>query len=160
MNLLEELLGAKDEFLQDEWDRGLIHLWRTYPSLKMYRVATHFMAKYRLNADQMFSLKRTPKPWEQKITVSRFIAAYLPRLNAHLWNNNKTEEELFSICKKEIKLHRPADDRQYIEEHTELARSKKDYRLSQIEYAESGRLWENQKLSNWGVVKGKTRRKL
>lgn len=110
MNFLDELLGAKTEFLQDEWDKWLLDNWKARPSMRMKQACRWFCDNHKLTFEELNKLKRTPRHISHSsCSLSRYIAAYLPTLNTHLWNGNKTPEELLVICQHQNLLMKPAD---------------------------------------------------
>ena len=160
MNLLEEIQDARNEFLQEAWDRHLIESWMKFGDANIGKSIGSFKKKYNLNDDQVFSLKRTPKTKIQFTTsATRFIAAYLPVLNTHLWNGEKDIDRLAKICAKYDSLKYPADDRKVQSDTKELRRSKIKYEKSMMERKIDHVVYEEQKRSNWGVSKPKGKAK-
>lgn len=158
MNFLDEFKEARRDFLQESWDKYLVDGWRNYPNSSMAKTMGSFKVKYKITDEEALSLKRMPKTKFQFTTsVSRFIAAYLPQLNTHLWNNNKSFDELVKICGLHDSLKYPMDS--YDREVKQLKYDKIKYRKSLIERALDSEVYNNQKRSNWGVAKGRPRGK-
>lgn len=87
------------EGLQLAWDKHLVHGWFNYSKCSMRMCAAeffrdNFQALTNEKAKEYFhKLKRTPQfkhHWHS--CVSRFIAAYLPRLNTVLWAGKLSED--------------------------------------------------------------------
>lgn len=160
MNLLDEIQEARQEFLQEAWDRTLVKEWKERPNMRMGMLCYQFESKYKLKEKEIFSLKRVPKfKFQARNAVTRFIAAYLPTLNTCLWNGNKTFDELVLICSKSNMLLRHADKDKVSEESNERAITRRKYNQHETENLFSNILFDAQKRSNWGVAKGRPRGK-
>ena len=160
MNLLEEIQEARQEFLQDAWDRCLVETWKENPNMRMGALCYQFGLKYKLKDGEMFSLKRVPK-FKRQINnyITRFIAAYLPTLSTCLWNGNKTFDELVLICSKSTMLLRPADGDKVVAESNDRATTRRKYNKHETENMMSELLFDAHKRSNWGVAKGRPKGK-
>ena len=79
MGLLDELMQeAKNDVLQEEWDRVLLSAFRdaTYPVTGF--VVGKFMKDNKISLDKFHTLKRVPYYVRHyKTRIPRFIAAYL-----------------------------------------------------------------------------------
>ena len=158
MNLLDEIQEARQEFLQEAWDRCLVETWKEKPSIKMGVLCYQFGLKYKLKDGEIFSLKRVPKYKHQiNNAITRFIAAYLPTLSTCLWNGNKTFDELVLLCSKSTMLLRPADANKVAKESNERFVTRRKYNKHETENMLSDLLFDSQKRSNWGVAKGRPR---
>lgn len=158
MNLLDEIQEARQEFLQDAWDRCLVETWKESPNTRMGTLCYQFGAKYKLKDGEIFSLKRVPKLKRQiNNYITRFIAAYLPTLSTCLWNGNKTFDELVLICSKSTMLLRPADANKVAAESNNRATTRKKYNKHETEHMMSKLLFDAYKRSNWDVAKGRPR---
>ena len=158
MNLLDEIQEARQEFLQEAWDRTLVKEWKERPSMRMGMLCYQFGLKYKLKENEIFSLKRVPKYKHQsRNSVTRFIAAYFPTLNTCLWNGNKTFDELVLICSKSVMPLRPADTDKVVEESNDRAKTRRKYNQHETENLFSDMLFDAQKRSNWDVAKGRPR---
>jgi hypothetical protein len=160
VNLLDEIQEARQEFLQDAWDRCLVETWKEKPSIKMGVLCYQFGTKYKLKDGEIFSLKRVPKFKHQiNNAITRFIAAYLPTLSTCLWNGNKTFDELVLICSKSPMLINPADAKKVAAESNERFVTRRKYNKHETENMLSDLLFDSQKRSNWGVAKGRPKGK-
>lgn len=128
MNIFDEIEQACLEVLQEKWDRNLIFCWKKYPYQKMDAIVKHFMAEFKVDTKTLDKLKRIPFTRIQDTTrISRFIPAYLPVLNTHLWNGNKTDDELVAICSHLHLLKYPCDATKDVKDKRELKQSKTVY---------------------------------
>jgi len=160
VNLLDEIQDARQEFLQDAWDRCLVETWKESPNTRMGTLCYQFAAKYKLKDGEIFSLKRVPKFKRQiNAAITRFIAAYLPTLSACLWNGNKTFDDLVLICSKSPMLIYPADAKKVVAESNDRITTRRKYFKHEIEHIMSDLLFDAQKRSNWDVAKGRPKRK-
>ena len=158
MNFLDEFKEARRDFLQESWDKYLVEGWRNYPNANMAKTMGSFKVKYKITDEEALTLKRMPKTKFQFTTsVSRFIAAYLPKLNTHLWNDNKSFDELVEICGLHDSLKYPVDS--YDKEVRQLRYDQIKYRKSMVERALDSVVYNDQKRSNWSVAKGRPRGK-
>jgi hypothetical protein len=154
MNLLDELLNAKTEFLQEEWDKFMIQAWKTKPNWTMAYMRYKFIEENKIDKLNFSELKRTPKFLRHyRCRITRYIAAYLPTLSTCLWNGNKTDEELLQICSKSRLLNIPVDNTQVIRESTELIRAKGRYEKAILERDGFDTNKEKTNRSNWGAAK-------
>jgi hypothetical protein len=154
MSLLDDLLDAKTEFLQDEWDKWILNNWKNRPNMKMGQASGWFCDNHKLALEDFNKLKRTPNHIAHiNCSVSRYIAAYLPTLNTHLWNGNKTPEELLSICQHQKLLSKPADGHKIKEEAKARISNYRDKALATLE--KMGRLQSNDAHGrrNWRAAK-------
>ena len=98
--------------LQKQWDMHLIKAWRERPFLQMAVCAGAFEQKHKdVNRENM---RRFPiyEKTHFVLTVSRFIAAFLPKTNNALWDG-KTDEEVIVVMGKEQLLAQCADQRKF-----------------------------------------------
>lgn len=98
--------------LQKQWDMHLIKAWRERPFLQMAVCAGAFEQKHKdVNWENM---RRFPiyEKTHFVLTVSRFIAAFLPKTNNALWDG-KTDEEVIVVMGKEQLLAQCADQRKF-----------------------------------------------
>ena len=92
------------EQLQLEWDTFLVKAWYEYSKASMRRTVgaffrIHMKGMTEEKAIEMFSkLKRVPWVYHHwKTCVSRFIAGYIPVLNAVLWNDKLPRNEIVRL---------------------------------------------------------------
>lgn len=156
MSILTELLNeAKDELLQEEWDRTLLQAFRStkYPSVSL--VVDTFRAKHKLTREQFHKIKRTPKYARHFETrIPRFIAAYLPALNDRLYDTNLNDDALIAWMNKvnlEIEstpADRPKADAEHRIRHdsgNRMAINSLEISLRQDYHARYGRKWSTVK---------------
>lgn len=154
MNILDEVQDAKKEFLQEEWDKLLLDLWRNHPNMVMGRAITSFMKQYHLGSKEFFALRRVPRSvYQQRTRITRYIAAYLPLLNTHLWNNVKTTQELLKICLSLSTMWNPADIAKVDKESKEKSDSRKQYRKGLMEKYAAKDHYSKSSRSNWDAAK-------
>lgn len=154
MNLLDEILDARKEFIQEEWDKTLIRLWKTRSNYTMAYAMAKFISEYNLNPEEFFKLHRIPRAqFQQRVRITRFVAAYLPVLSTHLWNNNKTDEELLKICIKLQTMFLPSDNTKSVAEKYELRQSQKKFEASEIERRQFFKKKDKKKRTNWEAAK-------
>lgn len=98
MSLLIELLNeAKEDVVQEAWDQTLISIFRAVKFPLMQEVVDKFRHHHKLSFEEFSRLKRTPQhPMHLRCGLRRFVAAYLPDLNARLLDTNMTDEQLLA----------------------------------------------------------------
>lgn len=154
MSFLDEIQDAKKEFLQEEWDKLIIDSWKNNPNSILLFMINDFMRKYNLGAQEFFKLKRVPRyTYQQRVRITRFIAAYLPLLSTHLWNGNKNTEELLKICTKLSTMWDPSDAQKGRKEYNELKAAEKKYEKGMMEKKAVKEYHQNSNRSNWGAAK-------
>jgi hypothetical protein len=154
MTLLDELLEAKTEFLQEEWDKYLIYTWKNKPYWSIVYTKFKFLEANKVREDDFYKLKRVPKfTRHHRCRVTRYIAAYLPTLSTHLWNGNKTDEELLKICSKCNLLNLPVDTAKISKESEQLSRTKDLFKKAMLERKGYDDMKEKTNRSNWGAAK-------
>ena len=110
--------------MQKQWDLNLIKTWRGKPFLQMAVCAREFEKKHKDAKPE--NLKRFPR-YEKNhftLTVSRFVAAFLPKTNNALWDG-KTDEEVIAIMGKEHLLTQCADRRKVDAESYDRTKTRK-----------------------------------
>jgi len=110
--------------LQKQWDLHLIKAWRDRPFLRMSDCAGEFEKKHKDAIPE--HMKRFPKYEETHfyLTVSRFIAAFLPKTNDALWDG-KTDEEVVAIMSKENLMRQCVDRRKVDAERYAVNKTRK-----------------------------------
>jgi hypothetical protein len=95
-DLLSGLLKeAHEDMLQELWDRALIKAFRHKGVRYVDVLVRMFVQGEKISYPRLNALKRTPRHGKQlRCTVTRYVAAYLPRLNEKLWDSNMTEDQL------------------------------------------------------------------
>ncbi len=133
MSIFEE---AKHEALlyliQKQWDMHLIKAWRERPFLQMAVCAGAFEQKHKdVNWENM---RRFPiyEKTHFVLTVSRFIAAFLPKTNNALWDG-KPDTDVMAIMSKEHLLHSFADRRKCDAERYERNKARKELAAADAE---------------------------
>ena len=100
MDILEEMRKANTEYLQDAWDKWLINGWRNSNAITRFSVEA-FTKHYKMSYTDFYNLRRVPlNNLQQKTRLSRFIAAFLPKLNTLLWSDRLTDEQILKAMKK------------------------------------------------------------
>lgn len=110
--------------MQKQWDLHLIKAWRERPFLLMAVCAGEFEQKHK---DATTANMRRFPIYEKNhftLTVSRFVAAFLPKTNNALWDG-KTDEEVISIMGKEHLLTQCADRRKVDAESYDRTKTRK-----------------------------------
>jgi hypothetical protein len=138
--------------MQKQWDLNLIKTWRGKPFLQMAVCAREFEKKHKDAKPE--NLKRFPR-YEKthfSLTVSRFIAAFLPKTNNALWDG-KTDEEVIVVMGKEQLLAQCADQRKF--KHESYVRSSTRKSLSATDASIRSNKDHNGKCArrNWAAVK-------
>lgn len=102
MNLLQELLvEARDEMLQEAWDRCLLTAFRSTKYPLTAPLVDTFRETHKLSKEAFHELKRVPRYSRHFQTrIPRFIAAYLPALNDRLYDSKMTDDELIVWMRK------------------------------------------------------------
>ena len=138
--------------LQKQWDLHLIKAWRTRPFLSMAVCAGEFEQKHKDATTA--NMRRFPiyEKTHFTLTVSRFIAAFLPKTNNALWDG-KTDEEVIVVMGKEQMLAQCADQRKA--KHESYVRSSTRKSLSATDASIRSNKDHNGKCArrNWAAVK-------
>lgn len=102
MNMFLEILQeAKEEVLQEAWDRCLLAAFKStkYPSTAL--LVDNFQKEQKISKEDFYKLKRIPHYTRHYRTrIPRFIAAYLPALNDRLYDSKMTDDELIVWMRK------------------------------------------------------------
>ena len=126
MDIIEELRKANTEYLQDAWDKWLVNGWRESNAITRFAVEG-FVKHYKMTYEDFYKLRRVPAYGKQQNTrLSRFVAAYLPRLNTLLWSDNLTDEQILKGMKKFDTQLKPADERKVKKEAAERTKAIKE----------------------------------
>lgn len=102
MGLLDEIMQeAKDDVLQEEWDKTLLSAFKGTTYITTGFVVGKFMKDNKISIDKFHTLKRVPHySRHYKTRIPRFIAAYLPDLNSKLYDSNMSDDELVAWMNK------------------------------------------------------------
>ena len=161
MSLLDDLFAeAHDEVLQELWDRNLIKMWRSPRHLYTSKAVPMFVKENNITYEKFNTLKRTPRYGkQQRITVARFIAAYLPKLSDKLWDGKMTEDELVAwLGKSKLDtMMKMSDDDRAVEETRDKRYVKLRYQKTMIEGKVDERWYDKHLRSSWTTVKGKNK---
>lgn len=159
MSLLNDMFAeAHDEVLQELWDRKLIQLWRAPRHMYVNLNVIIFVKDNNITYEKFYTLKRTPRYGkQQKTTVARFIAAYLPKLSDKLWDGKMTEDELVAwLGKSKLDtMMQMSDVDKAIKETKDKRHIKLKYQQTMIEGKADERWYEGNLRSAWTIVKGK-----
>jgi hypothetical protein len=158
LTLKEELELAELEYLQDAWDKELVDNWIKNPSWYLYPIVDKFRIKHKIGWDKFGNLKRVPRNKYQYACVSRFVAAYLPKLSATLFATDKFNKIVVASILKRISQSKidtmiiARDQKILVDEKSEI---RKDLKLMRAQQA-SMRLVSQQRnassRSNWSVT--------
>ena len=161
MSLLNDLFAeAHDEVLQELWDRNLIKMWRSPRHLYTSKAVPMFVKENNITYEKFNTLKRTPRYGkQQRITVARFIAAYLPKLSDKLWDGKMTEDELVAwLGKSKLDtMMKMSDDDKAVEETRDKRHVKLKYQQTMTEGKVDERWYDKHLRSSWTTVKGKSK---
>ena len=130
----DDLKQIKIELMQDEWDKGLVYLWKNHSNFYTGTTLRKFLTNNNVKIDFLKNLKRVPRfKFHNKTTISRYIAAYLPKLSDALWSN-KSEDYIFKIIKKIDTLDKPIDFKKGSKENREFIKSSKEADAEKISH--------------------------
>lgn len=126
MDILEEMRKANTEYLQDAWDKWMINGWRNGNAITRFSVEA-FTKHYKMSYTDFYNLRRVPlNTMQQKTRLSRFIAAFLPKLNTLLWSDNLTDEQILRAMKRYDTQKNPSDARKVNQEGRERRKAMKE----------------------------------
>ena len=112
MTIKEDLEAAHWDYLQDEWDKNLLEVWRNRPNAQMTMVVAHFTQKHDLAFYDINKLKRAPKQmvmhWRCRIT--RYVAAFMPRISNMLFDG-LPDDKVFPVLQKTHLLSKQSDSK-------------------------------------------------
>ena len=153
MNIQDLIKEANNDYLQDKWDRFLVDGW--YQHNRVMRFLTKdFMKDNGISCQEFDSLQRTPQYIiQQKCTVTRFFAAYLPVISNMLWNNNQDKETIVKALKKQKLLKQMIDSSKVQKEQQEMKKARKDAMSEGVSHKLVKEQRESNSRSNWGVCK-------
>ena len=130
MDIIEQLKAAHKEYLQDVWDAHLVGWWYNFPKKSIRTCVGVFMNNNNIKSfEEVQELLRTPKVQHQwHSCVTRFVAAYLPKLSTALWGDKLDREELLKRLKatKMDTATRAVDYDKHRREHKEEADAVRD----------------------------------
>ena len=138
--------------LQKQWDLNLIKSWRDRPFLPMAACAGDFERKHKDGMKE--KLQRFPKYAKAHfgVSVSRFIAAFLPKTNNALWDG-RSDEEVLAVMASERLLDRCADFTKATSEFYVRSKTKKTFNAVSAEDRARRENNERHARRNWSAVK-------
>lgn len=144
--------------LQKAWDRFLVESFYKFPNDKANHAAHVFALKNNISFEELKNLKRVPKTFHhQKVTVSRFVCAFLPTIAKVLWAHNIDQLDKLAAAVSKLNSdarERPVDDEKRRAEMSEIVSSKAEMRLAMKKKKAMGALYEKHGRNNqWGVTK-------
>lgn len=129
INLADEFLQAKIDYLQDEWDKYIVLQWKTKGRVSMQTCVHAFCRKHNIVPEFLFeNIKRIPRgTYQYRCAISRFVAAYLPKLSDMLFSSqNINDEVLLAQMKKMVVLKNPIDASKTAREQRAFKRANKE----------------------------------
>ena len=121
-------------------------------------MANVFVSGNNITFDELNKLKRVPKSFHhQRVTISRFICAFLPTISKVLWEHSINELDKLAAAVSKLNSdarERPVDEEKYKNEMREVVNSKYENKRTFQKKQAMGNLYAKHKPSNqWGVVK-------
>jgi hypothetical protein len=106
----------------------------------MYNLSSQYKTQYGCwpNEDEEKILRISKEHWMSKMTVSRFIAACLPKLSKVLWNHKVKDMERILNALKRSKIDTQATSQEMEstrKQRTLFDKSAKDYAVSRMMFA-------------------------
>lgn len=149
MDIIDELKNLKIELLQDEWDKRLIYAWKHTAHFIIGIELAKFCTLNNIERDfAINNIKRTPLPYiHSNLTVSRFIAGYMPKLNEALFNKNNSEPSILKFMKSIKPLNVAVDKKKVSAERKAVktairdAQNQKTFSVLRIEHSHSKHNW-------------------
>ena len=144
--------------LQKAWDRFLVESFYKFPHDNANHAAHVFTIKNNISHEDLQKLKRVPKTFhQQKVTVLRFVCAFLPTIAKVLWEHNIDELDKLAAAVSKLNSdarERPVDEEKRKSEMSEIASSKAEMSLAMKKKKAFGNLYAKNKRNNqWGVTK-------
>ena len=144
--------------LQKAWDRFLVESFYKFPHDNAGHAMGVFVHRNNISYDDANKLKRVPKTWHhQRVTVARFVCAFLPTIAKVLWEHDisKLDQLADAISKLNSDAReRPVDEEKRKSEMSEIASSKAEMSLAIKKKKAFGNLYAKNKRNNqWGVTK-------
>ena len=144
--------------LQKEWDKFLVKSFYKFPDTNSNYALQIFMAQNNSCYEEMKKLKRVPKSHHhQRVTTSRFVCAFLPKIAKVLWEHNI--DQLDKLAAAVSKLNSDAretavDEEKRMLDRNEITRSKQEIkRFNQKNDAMSNLYSKYRRSNQWGVTK-------
>lgn len=133
--ILNELQEIKIELLQDQWDRELINSWRKNAYHYTGYLIQNFMRRNNIDFEYLKNLKRVPRHSSHYHTrISRFVAAYIPKLSEALFNKNNSDDSILKYMKNLDTLMQPIDQKVSKKEKEELKKSAKEAMAEHVSF--------------------------
>ena len=144
--------------LQKKWDRFLVEGFYLFPHHNLMYSSRVFMLKNSVTYDQLKSLKRVPKTiHHERVTVSRFVCAFLPTIAKVLWEHSSDEIDKLSEAVSKLKSdarETPVDNDKRRQERNEITQyQNQDLRAKQKKMAMSNLYAKHRRSNQWGVTK-------
>jgi hypothetical protein len=146
------------EDLQKSWDRFLVQSFYSFPNDNTFHAVHVFMLKNNVSLEELKQLKRVPRTiHHNKVTVSRFVCAFLPTIAKVLWEHNVNDldrlAEAVSKLKSDAREY-PVDQYKYREETKEIGKDKRTSKITYMKKQAMDNLYAKYRRSNqWGVTK-------
>jgi len=154
MTIKEDLEAAHWDYLQDEWDKNLLEVWRKWPNMNMSKLVFSFNKKHDLADFDINKLKRAPQQMVMhwRCGVTRYVAAFMPTISTMLFDG-LPDEKIFPVLQKTSLLKMPCDLKQMSRESSKFRAAtkaasveNKSWRLVKEQRASNSR-------SNWTACK-------
>ena len=154
--LMDLLDDVREDLLQESWDKRLIEAFRSKHFRYVNVFVKVFLDEEKVPIQRLNTLKRTPKHvWQFGITVPRFVAAYLPKLNDLLWDSNMTDQQILEWLGKSNldTLKSVSDYRKSIKDYRLLYKTRATDKKARVETAIDVKTYQAGLRSNWKAVK-------
>ena len=144
--------------LQKAWDKFLIESFYKFPHDNANHVVTVFVVKNNITFEELAELKRVPKSHHhQRVTISRFVCAFLPTIAKALWDHNIDQLDKLAAAVSKLSSdarEKAVDNEKHKKEASEVRSSTAQYSLTKRKKKAMSNLYHQYKRSNqWGVTK-------
>lgn len=153
MNLEEELQRVFMELLQEKWDEHLVDTWTNHKEWRLGKMLYYFADANKISKEVATKLQRAGTGYLSKVTVARYIAEFLPELNALLWDSKLPKEEILKRLKKMQPLSQALHGRETQAQRKTVNYWRKKANAEQAAHDLVRDQRERTSKSAWGVVK-------
>ena len=154
--LMDLLDDVREDLLQESWDKRLIENCRN-KDFRYINILVHiFTNEEKVPLQRLNTLKRTPKhAWQFGITVPRFVAAYLPKLNDLLWDSKMTDQQILEWLGKSNldTLKSSSDYRKNIKDYRLFSTTRVANKKANLESIVGVKIYQAGLRSNWKAIK-------
>lgn len=144
--------------VQKDWDTCLLNGFYKYPDCNSYFLRQQFLVTQGLTDEDAKHIKRFPNGQAQtRVTILRFICAYLPKIAEILWKHKPEEiETLANVMSKSNYdcQEKMSDITQWKEDVSQIVKGQRQFEVAKNKKKEIKKLYESHRAnSTWSITK-------